>query len=130
MTSESSPGACPVEDPSKFHLGKLSTFSALLAGNVRVFERVLPSASTQTYSARIVSSGNGNESYLAITAGSSDDFPVSFCKTTLFKAVVDGLGAIGAKATADDAAERMKRADAQSFMVACWTVVVVVLPVV
>jgi hypothetical protein len=91
MTSESSPGACPVDEPSKFHLGRLSTFSAFEAGKVRVLERVLPSASTQTYSARIVSSGNGNASYLAITAGSSDDRPVCLVKI-LFKAVIDDLG--------------------------------------
>ena len=51
-------------------------------GSVRVLDRVLPSASTQTYSAKMVSSGYGKALYLAMTAGSSCDRPVTLSKTT------------------------------------------------
>jgi len=52
----------------------------LAAGRVRVFDRVLPSASTQTYSAKTLSLGKARLPYLAMTAGSKADCPV-----TLFK---------------------------------------------
>lgn len=71
ITSESSPGAWPVELPSKFHLGIDSTDFPLDAGRVRVFERQPPTASTQTYSARILSGGKGRLLYRSMTAGSS-----------------------------------------------------------
>ena len=76
MTSESSPGAWPVELPSKFHRGRASTASARLGGRVRVFERHSPLASTQTYSARILSSGYGRELNRSTMAVSSWDLPV------------------------------------------------------
>jgi hypothetical protein len=48
----------------------------LAAGRERVLERVLPAASTQTYSARIVSAGNGSILKRSMTAGSKEDRPV------------------------------------------------------
>lgn len=57
MTSLSSPGAWPVEDPSKFHRGRFSTAVVRFTGKVRVLERVFPAASTHTYSARTLSAG-------------------------------------------------------------------------
>lgn len=48
----------------------------LCAGNVRVLLRVFPTASTQTYSARTVSSGIGKSKYFCMTVGSSCDCPV------------------------------------------------------
>jgi hypothetical protein len=119
ITSESSPGACPVEDPSKFHLGSLSTDAARSGVRVRVLERVLPSASTQTYSAIILSEGKGRASYLAITAGSSADCPVSLGRSTLSDELlvvtrVETLTEEGAKA---DAVERYeKKRAAVNFM--------------
>lgn len=49
--SESWPGACPVEEPSKFHSGKSSTDVGLL-DKVLHLDLVFPSESIQTYSAR------------------------------------------------------------------------------
>jgi hypothetical protein len=113
ITSESSPGACPVELPSKFHFGNVSMDDAYLlfvglvwgrgfimkyqkewdadeicetryigkvivivivvhnnisyltlpTGSVRVLLRVLPTASTHTYSANTVSVGIGRSMY-------------------------------------------------------------------
>ena len=83
ITSESSPGACPVEDPSKFHLGSLSTEEARSTVRVRVLDLQFPTASIHTYSANTLSEGNASASYLAMTAGSREDFPVCFDKTTL-----------------------------------------------
>lgn len=52
----------------------------LAAGRVRVLERVLPAASTQTYSARIVSAGKGRLLKRSMTAGSNADRPVFLVK--------------------------------------------------
>lgn len=71
ITSESSPGAWPVELPSKFHRG--SDFrSDFEVGRVRVLERVLPAASIQMYSARKRVGERGREEYLLITVGSRE----------------------------------------------------------
>ena len=43
---------------------------------MRVFDRVFPAASTQTYSARTASVGNDKALYLSMTAGSRLDIPV------------------------------------------------------
>ena len=95
ITSESSPGACPVEDPSKFHLGSVSTDAARSTVKVRVFDLQFPTASTQTYSANTLSEGNGNASNFAITAGSRADFPVDLVSTTLSVVDVrDGLDGV------------------------------------
>merc|ERR1719232_410741 len=55
----------------------VSTDPALDAANVRVFDLVLPSASTHTYSANILSVGYANDAYLSTTAGSSAALPVA-----------------------------------------------------
>jgi hypothetical protein len=50
------------------------------AGRVRVLDRVPPAASTQTYSARIVSAGKGSILKRSMTAGSNEDRPVFLVK--------------------------------------------------
>ena len=133
MTSESSPGAWPVELPSKFHRGRASTASARLGGRVRVFERHSPLASTQTYSARILSSGYGRELNRSTMAVSSWDLPVWISRWLTMRSseddddddddlVVplddDDEGGEGAKAAAAlMAAERMAT---ESFMLLFW----------
>ena len=94
-----------MELPSKFHFGRDDTSLAFSAGNVRVLERVFPSASTQTYSAMILSDGKGRESYLEMTLGSSGDWPVVLGMSML-RAVVDVDCMLGAKALADESAVR------------------------
>ena len=75
---------------------------------MRVLLRVLPSASTQTYSARIVSSGYGRELYRSMTAGSKLDFPVVFPRTPDM-CNADDLPWESAGANADDWLAQMRR---------------------
>jgi hypothetical protein len=62
-----------VEDPSKFHFGRLSTDDALSTGKDLAFDRRFPTASTQTYSAITILEGKAIASYLEIIEGSRDD---------------------------------------------------------
>jgi hypothetical protein len=99
-----------VEDPSKFHLGRFSTASALSGVRVRVLERVLPTASTHTYSAKIFS-GKARASYLAITEGSRADCPVNFGRSTLREVEERGATLVGANAEVAEMAERESAMD-------------------
>merc|ERR1719222_409681 len=79
MTSESSPGAWPVEDPSYVHFGRRSTpCFTRAASNVRHFERAVQSALMKTYSAWILS--RGRAAYLSRTAWSMAYLPVCWLR--------------------------------------------------
>lgn len=83
--------------------GPSSHVRTFLAGRVRVLDRVLPAASTQTYSARMVSAGKGSALYRSTTAGSSCERPVLVSRMELAAWRADaGLaeGDTGEKATA------------------------------
>ena len=82
-------------------------------------DRVLPSASTHTYSAKILSLGKGRLPYLAMTAGSNADFPVDLLRTTdMCNAELGRCGATGANAAAV-LAEATKVIAAINFIFCC-----------
>ncbi len=78
-------------------------------------ERVLPTASTQTYSAKMTPAGKGKSLYRAMTAGSSWDCPVTLDKDAMERAVARAVvGAEGAKAEAVAAKKAVAK---ENFMV-------------